>query len=310
MAATYGTYSLALGSDTTAGALYSLWKNTIAPGMGFDNATELYYDQADSRLVYTKTNLVGTYATTYWEFRFFNNQVNFYLYHSYNTTTQTGTGNLGYGNTIWSIAGASYSYIIYYWKDSASNPQWGLCNVTRTSDNTSVSSGTYSGAAGWCKVTPFNILDPNKQVTSLFITNNWTGYNDRLYHSTGATQRFYGGYTTVGTSAYQGKGVSSNYALSLGNASPVGSNLNYRYQAQGWSNPGTNEDSTSPVLTTPVVVGSHGLVLGYINSTDLSLAIPLEYDKYRPDDRLVVTSGVEEWQPTGRYSCELFVRVV
>ena len=73
MAATSGTYTLAQGSDTTASALYTLWKNTIAPGMGFDNATELFYDQASARLVYTKTNLVGTYATTYWQFYFTNN---------------------------------------------------------------------------------------------------------------------------------------------------------------------------------------------------------------------------------------------
>lgn len=307
MAATSGTYTLAQGSDTTASALYTLWKNTIAPGMGFDNATELFYDQADTRLVYTKTNLVGTYATTYWQFYFTNNVVNYYLYHAYNTSTQTGTGLQGYSYGSWSLYGSSYDHTIYYWKDSATNPQWGLCHVLRTTDNVPTASGGYPGAMGWCKITPFNILDPNSQVTSLFISNQFTGYIARRYHLNTTSQNFYGGYTTQGTTAFQGKNIQTT-GFSLGNAAVY--STNYTQNAQGWSNPGTNSASTSPVLTTPVVVGSHGLVLGYINSTDLSLAIPLEYDKYRVEDRLIVTSGVEEWQPTGRYSCELFVRVV
>jgi hypothetical protein len=307
MAATYGTYTMAQGSDSTPSGLYTLWKNTIAPGMGFDNDTELFYDQADSRLVYTKTNLVGTYATTYWQFYFTNNAVNFYLYDSYNTTTQTGTGQATYGSGSWSITGASHPYTIYYWKDSAANPQWGLCNVLRTSDNISVATGTYSGAMGWCKITPFNILNPNSQVTSLFISNQWSGSVQRRYHINTALQNFFGGYTTQGTTAFQGKNIQT-VGFALGNAATK--STPFSQQSAPWINPGTNSASTSPVLTTPVVVGSHGLVLGYINSTDLSLAIPLEPDKYRVEDRLIVTADVEEWQPTGRYSCELFVRVV
>lgn len=307
MAATSGTYTLAQGSDTTASALYTLWKNTIAPGMGFDNATELYYDQASARLVYTKTNLVGTYATTYWQFSFTNNVVSYSLFHAYNTSTQTGTGQTGYNYGSWSLVGSSNSHTIYYWKDSAANPQWGLCHVLRTTDNVATSTGSYSGAMGWCKITPFNILDPNSQVTSLFISNQWSSYTSRRYHINTTSVNFYGGYTTQGTTAFQGKNIQTS-GFALGNAAMMGTN--YNATAQGWINPGTNSASTSPVLTTPVVVGSHGLVLGYINSTDLSLAIPLEYDKYRVEDRLIVTSGVEEWQPTGRYSNELFVRVV
>lgn len=307
MAATYDTYTMAQGSDSTASGLYTLWKNTIAPGMGFNNDTELFHDVLNSRLVYTKTNLVGTYATTYWQFYFTNNTVYLYLYDSYNTSTSTGTGLATYGSGYWSISGASYAHTIYYWKDSASNPQWGLCHVLRTTDNVSVAIGNYSGSMGWCKITPFNILDPNNQVTSLFISNQWTSYSIRRYHLNTTSQYFYGGYTTQGTTTFQGKNMQTS-GFALGNAAQYGAP--FSQQAAPWINPGTNSSSTSPILTTPVVVGSHGLVLGYINSTDLSLAIPLEYDKYRVEDRLIVTADVEEWQPTGRYSCELFVRVV
>ena len=65
MAATTGTYTINQGDATTASDLYTLFKNTICPGMGYDNSTELHHDVTNSRLVYTKTNQVGTYSTAY-----------------------------------------------------------------------------------------------------------------------------------------------------------------------------------------------------------------------------------------------------
>ena len=74
MAATTGTYTINQGDATTASDLYTLFKNTIAPGMGYSSA-ELYHDVTNSRLVYTKTNQVGTYSTAYYEFYFTNNML-------------------------------------------------------------------------------------------------------------------------------------------------------------------------------------------------------------------------------------------
>ena len=120
----------------------------------------------------------------------------------------------------------------------------------------------------------------------------------------------YGGYSSVGTTAYQGKANNTGtIPYYLGNAGNGNSTGNLR-TGNGFFIYGSNTASTSPVIVSPVIVGSHYLGLGYINDTDLGLTIPPSYDLYRVDDRLIVTAGSEEWQPTGRYSSELFVRVV
>lgn len=304
MTATFGTASIALNGDTSAAGLYSLWKNTICPGMGFSNSTELLQDVTNTRLVYTKTNLVGTYSTTYWRFAFAANSVIMNLYHAYNTSTDVGTGLIsGVNNTGFTFSPTTLSYTIYYWKDSAVNPQWGMVNV-RSSDANSTGSLTYNGGFGWCKVTPFSIMDPNTQPTTLFIGGSSAGSAARQNFLNSTAVSFFGGSHTVGTTQTQGKSLQTAFALGhYGGAS----SLNI---SSGFFQAGTLAASTAPIMTTPVIVGTHGLALGYVNSLDLGATTPLEYDKYRLEDRLIVTAGVEEWQPTGRYSHSLFIRVV
>ena len=309
MAATTGTYTINQGDATTASDLYTLFKNTIAPGMGYSSA-ELYHDVTNSRLVYTKTNQVGTYSTAYYEFYFTNNIAYYRLYHAYNTSTNTGTGQTTYNNASWGMNGSSYPMKLTYWKDSATDPQWGLLDVTRTDSGIPTSTGTYSGAMGWCKITPFSNLDPNAQITSLFISAQNVAYQDRHYRWSTGYNRYYGGYSTVGTTAYQAKyfngGMIPFYIGHAGNSNNTGDNRSGRGFHIGIS----NLASTSPIIASPLIVGSHGMALGYVNDTDLGVAPPPGVDIYRVDDRLIVTAGSEEWQPTGRYSTELFVRVV
>lgn len=307
MAALAGSTTLNLSADTSATALYTLWKNTICPGMGFSNATELVQDITNTRLVYTKTNLTGTYSTTYWRFGFATNNVTMNLYHAYNTSTDVGTGLINaYNNVSFSIVCTSFANVIYYWKDDNANPQWGMVNVRRA-DNISMGDGGYNGGYGWCKITPFSIMDANVQPTTLFISSSNSTYNDRTNFINSSSAFFYGGNTVCGTTQYQGKSLQTFF--SLGNA--TGSTNTYGRQVSStWLQTGTTSASTSPIITTPVIVGSHGLALGYINDLDLGVTMPLEYDKYRVEDRLVVSAGIEEWQPTGRYANSLFVRVV
>lgn len=307
MAATAGTHTIAQGGATDAATLYSLFKNTICPGMGFSNSTEIHHDVTNSRIVYAKTNLTGTYSTTYWRFGFGTNVVTMNLYHAYNTSTDVGTGLItNYNSTNFSIISTSFAYVIYYWKDDAADPQWGMVNVRR-SDNISVGPGIYNGSYGWCKITPFSIMDANSQPTTLFISsaNNFTQLRQNFI--TAAAVNFLGGQTTCGTTQTQGKLLQTYF--SLGNASDL---LNSYGRSIGttWLQQSTNSASTSPIITTPVIVGSHGLALGYVNDLDLGVTLPLEYDIYRVEDRLIVSAGVEEWQPTGRYANSLFIRVV
>lgn len=308
MAAISGTATINLGGDSSAAGLYSLWKNTICPGMGFSNSTELLQDVTNTRLVYTKTNLTGTYSTTYWRFGFSANAVTMNLYHAYNTSTDVGTGLLSnYNNNTFTITAASYSYIIYYWKDDAANPQWGMVNVRR-SDALSMGIGTYNGGYGWCKITPFNIMDANLQPTTLFIGSNGSSSITRNNWLSTTSSNFYGGTSTCGTTQSLGKtGLQLDFAL--GNQTNNG-NAQGTFQAGTFYQGGATQAGTAPTIVTPVIVGSHGLALGYINDLDIGIAVPLEYDKYRVEDRLVVTAGVEEWQPTGRYSNSLHIRVV
>ena len=58
---------------------------------------------------------------------------------------------------------------ITYWKHNATDPQWGLCDVTRTDQGVPLSNTNYSGSMGWCKITPFSILDPNSQITFILV---------------------------------------------------------------------------------------------------------------------------------------------
>ena len=307
MAATAGTHTIAQGGATDAATLYSLFKNTICPGMGFSNSTELHQDITNSRIVYTKTNLTGTYSTTYWRFSFTNNNVTMNLYHAYNTSTDVGTGLIStYNSNDFTISSASYAYVIYYWKDDAVNPQWGMFNIRR-SDNISMGNGSFNGSYGWCKITPFSIMDANSQPTTLFISSSNTQQQARYNYLTGTSVNFFGGQTTCGTTQAQGKALQTFF--SLGNASDTTASYG-RGVSTTWFQQSTNSASTSPIITTPVIVGSHGLALGYINDLDLGVTMPLEYDKYRVEDRLIVSAGVEEWQPTGRYANSLFIRVV
>lgn len=307
MAATAGTTTIAQGGATDAATLYSLWKNTICPGMGFSNTTEIHQDVANSRIVYAKTNLTGTYSTTYWRFGFTASSVSMNLYHAYNTSTDVGTGLISSYNSVnFSISTVSFGYTIYYWKDDAANPQWGMVNVRRA-DGTSMGDGSYTGGCGWCKITPFSIMDANTQPTTLFISSSNITQNARLNYINGTTTNFFGGQATCGTTQTQGKTLQTYF--SLGNAS-ITTNQYARDVSTTWFQQSTNSLSTSPIITTPVIVGSHGLALGYINDLDLGVTMPLEYDKYRVEDRLIVSAGVEEWQPTGRYANSLFVRVV
>jgi hypothetical protein len=310
MAATTGTYTINQGDATTASDLYTLFKNTICPGMGYDNSTELHHDVTNSRLVYTKTNQVGTYSTAYYEFYFVNNTVYYRLYHAYNTSTNTGTGTTTYNNGTWAVNGASYPMKLTYWKDSATDPQWGLLDVTRTDSDIPVSNSNYSAAMGWCKITPFSHLDPNAQITSLFISAQNTSYQDRYYWWSSGYQRTYGGYSTVGTTAYQTKYFNgSTIPFYIGHAG-AGTNTGDNRSGRGFKISMSNLTSNSPIIVSPIIVGSHGMALGYINDTDLGVASPPSVDAYRVNDRLIVTAGSEEWQPTGRYSTELYVRVV
>lgn len=305
MAAIAGTATIGIGGSTSAADLYTLWRNTICPGMGFSNTTELLQDVVNTRLVYTKTNLVGTYSTTYWRFGFTANNVSMNLYHAYNTSTDVGTGLISLGNSAsFSIIATTLSYTFYFWKDNATDPQWGMVNVLK-SDATSEGGLTYNGGFGWCKITPFSIMDANTQPTTLFIGGtSISASTTRQNFLTSTATTFTGGSGTCGTTQTQGKTLQTQFAL--GNFGTT-NNLNQSFSFQQQS---TLAASSSPIITTPVIVGSHGLALGYVNDLDLGVTTPLEPDKYRVGDRLVVTSGVEEWQPTGRYAHSLFVRVV
>ena len=105
MAATTGTYTINQGDATTASDLYTLFKNTICPGMGYDINRASSHDVTNSHLVYTKTNQVGTYATAYYEFEFINNRVTYGLFHAYNTSNNTGTGQTTFSYGYWDMAG-------------------------------------------------------------------------------------------------------------------------------------------------------------------------------------------------------------
>ena len=257
MAATTGTYTINQGDATTASDLYTLFKNTICPGMGYDNSTELHHDVTNSHLVYTKTNQVGTYATAYYEFEFINNRVTYSLFHAYNTSNNTGTGQTTFSYGYWDMAGASYPMKITYWKHNATDPQWGLCDVTRTDQGVPLSNTNYSGSMGWCKITPFSILDPNSQINSLFLSAQNANYQDRYYGYNTSYQRMYGGYSSVGTTAYQGKANNTGtIPYYLGNAGNGTSTGNVRV-GNGFFIYGSNTASTSPIIVSPVIVGSH-----------------------------------------------------
>lgn len=290
MAATFSQHTVVAG---TLAAMFTAME-TLAANMGFDPSEEYFrYTSASPYwLVYKKTNLTGVYADMYFGFQTTTTAMTLGLYSSFNTTTRTGVGAVAtYGARSMTgtlIAGTTYRFDV--WKDSDLDCKWGITTCFRSSDNI-----PFASPSGWCKFVPFPHFDANKAATSLIFSN-----------SENVTTSF-ANMNTTGVSKSAG---TPSIQPSIGVVDSSG-RFTLAYGVLGGGICARNPDVDGKVhLVSPVVVGQGAMPYGYIDSQDLAIYSTPGLATFAKEDRLIVSAGVEEYEPIYARGCDMFVRIV